>query len=118
MSQRDASSFLPLKPEVFEVLLALEPGDQHGYAILKAIEERGVGLAASLLYRKLKRLMEEGLVEESRRVRRAHDDARRRYYRLTALGLEVVRAEARRIMVLARNGEVRRLAASARTDDA
>jgi DNA-binding PadR family transcriptional regulator len=117
MISRDPQSYLPLKPDVFEVLLALEAGDQHGYAILKAIEARGVALAASLLYRKLKRLMEEGLVEESRRVRRAHDDARRRYYRLTALGLDVVRAEAKRIMALARSDDVRRLAASARSQN-
>jgi DNA-binding PadR family transcriptional regulator len=61
--------FLPLKPDVFEILLALSEGPAHGYAILKRLDERGVRVAASLLYRKLRRLMEETLVAEpARRV--------------------------------------------------
>ncbi|MFW6078985.1 MAG: PadR family transcriptional regulator [Gemmatimonadota bacterium] len=110
MTDGDAAAFQPLKPNVFEILLALEGGDLHGYGILKVTEERGVPVAASLLYRKLKRLMESGLVEESPREPTAEEDSRRRYYRLTALGLEVVRAEARRIVELAESGAVRRLA--------
>ena len=110
MTDHDTASFQPLKPDDFEVLLALEGGDLHGYGILKAIEDRGVSLAASLLYRKLKRMMEKGLVEESPREPAPDEDARRRYYRLTPLGLSVVRAEAARIMELARSREIRRLA--------
>lgn len=114
MSAPDPRSFLPLKPDVFEMLLALEASEQHGYALLKALEARGIDVAASLLYRKLKRLMEDGLVVEARRrARSSADDPRRRYYRLTPLGLAVVREEARRILELARDREVRRLAAGA-----
>jgi DNA-binding PadR family transcriptional regulator len=102
---------MPLKPDIFELLLALEAGDLHGYAILKVIEARGLAVAPSLLYRKIRRLIEDGLVEESRRrPRRSEDDARRRYYRLTADGRTVVRAEARRILELSRNRTIRRLA--------
>jgi DNA-binding PadR family transcriptional regulator len=105
-----APAFLPLKPDVFEILLALADGELHGYGILKVLESRDLRIAASLLYRKLRRLMEDGLVAESVRPRPAEDDARRRYYRLTSLGLAVVRAEAARIVGLARNRHVRRLA--------
>jgi DNA-binding PadR family transcriptional regulator len=106
-----AESFLPLKPDVFEILLALESGAMHGYGILKSIESRGIGMAASLLYRKLRRLMEDGLVEESaRRAEESGDDARRRYFRLSSLGEAVMTAEARRIMTLSRSRRIRRLA--------
>jgi DNA-binding PadR family transcriptional regulator len=109
----DPEAFLPLKPQTLEILLALAREDLHGYAILKVLEERGVRLAASLLYRKLRRLMEDGLVAESSGRRAPEDDARRRYYRLTPLGREVVAAEAARIVGLARSGPIRRLAREA-----
>jgi DNA-binding PadR family transcriptional regulator len=103
--------FLPLKPDVFEILLALANGELHGYGLLKVLESRGIRISASLLYRKLRRLMEEGLVAESaERAVRVGDDARRRYYHLTSLGLSVVGAEAARIVELARNHQVRSLA--------
>jgi DNA-binding PadR family transcriptional regulator len=106
--------FLPLKPDVFEVLLALEGEDMHGYGILKTIEARGIGMAASLMYRKLRRLIEDGVVEESEeRPAEIDDDARRRYFRLTELGRAVVSAEARRILELSRNKRIRRLASGA-----
>jgi DNA-binding PadR family transcriptional regulator len=83
----------------------------HGYAIVKAIEERGIRMAPSLLYRKLRRLMEDGQVEESdERPDEEEDDARRRYFRLTSLGRAVLAAEARRIVSLSRTRRVRRLA--------
>jgi DNA-binding PadR family transcriptional regulator len=102
--------FLPLNPDTFEILLALAEGELHGYAMLKELEARGIHIAASLLYRKLKRLMEDDLVAEVR-SRVAQDDTRRRYYRLTASGRSVLQAEAARIVELARNRDVRRLAA-------
>lgn len=108
MPARDPARFLPLKPDVFEILLALShAGRMHGYAILKELEDRGVPVAASLLYRKLRRLMEDDLVAVSSPAARANDDQRRRYYRLTALGRAVVEAEAARIVNLARDRQVR-----------
>ena len=107
----DPTSFLPLKPIAFEILLALAEGELHGYAILKVLESHDVQLAASLLYRKLRRMMEDDLVEESDvRPGPDDDDARRRYYRLTPLGHAVVRAEAARIVELAGSRQIRRLA--------
>jgi DNA-binding PadR family transcriptional regulator len=112
----DAERLLPLKPEVFEVLVALSNEALHGYAILKVLEGRGTRIAASVLYRKLHRLMEEGLVDEADApASETSEDARRRYYALTELGAEVARAEAARIVSLARSGPVRSLARAART---
>ncbi|HVS66659.1 MAG TPA: helix-turn-helix transcriptional regulator [Thermoanaerobaculia bacterium] len=100
----------PLKPEVFEILAAMAAGELHGYAILKEIEERGTPMAASLLYRKLRRLLEDGWVEEADSPFEDESDARRRYYRLTDRGRRVLEAEARRIVELADSERVREIA--------
>jgi DNA-binding PadR family transcriptional regulator len=92
---------LPLAALVFDVLLALTDGDQHGYRIMRDVAERSAGavtLHAGTLYRTLARLLELGFIEElDERPASDVDDQRRRYYRLTPFGLEVARAEARRL---------------------
>jgi DNA-binding PadR family transcriptional regulator len=95
------AAFLPLTPVSFEILLALAGGEQHGYAVMLDIERRtggAVSLHAGSLYRALNRLLEAGLIEElDERPDPDEDDERRRYYRLTAKGLQVARGEARRL---------------------
>lgn len=95
------TTYLPLTPVSFEILLALAGGEQHGYAVMLDVERRtsgAVGLHAGSLYRALNRLLEAGLIEElESRPDPEHDDERRRYYRLTSKGLEVARGEARRL---------------------
>lgn len=93
--------YLPLKPEVFEILLRLVEGDCHGYAMMGDIAERTSGQVKMLpgaLYRHLKRLLDDGFIRElDRRRGEADSDERRRYYGITALGREVVAAEAARL---------------------
>jgi DNA-binding PadR family transcriptional regulator len=108
----------PLKPEVFEILAALDGGELHGYAILKEIEERGAPMAASLLYRKLRRLLDDGWVVEVGTPLENETDARRRYYRLSERGRRVLAAEARRIVELAESSRVRGIATGAAAEDA
>ena len=99
-----AESFLPLRPAIFLILLSLAETEHHGYALTKAVDERSGGrvrLATGPLYRHLKRLLESGLVEESdERPAADQDDERRRYYRLTEVGREVVNLEAERMAEL------------------
>ena len=94
-------SQLPLAPATFQILLALVDGARHGYAIMKEVTTRTEGavrLGPGTLYGCLKRMLTAGLVEESdERPDPALDDERRRYYRMTALGRRVVRAEAQRL---------------------
>ena len=99
-------AFLPLKPHWFHVLLSLSGEEQHGYGIMQEVLERTDGkvrLWPATLYGTLKRLSEEGLIEESA-VRPAEelDDARRRYYRLTRLGRRVLAGESERLEDLVR----------------
>jgi DNA-binding PadR family transcriptional regulator len=112
---REIQSHLPLTPALFHVLLALADGDKHGYAILKDVSFRtddAVRLSTGTLYGIIKRLLNDGMIEESRRrPPTEHDDERRIYYHLTPLGREVAAAEAKRhekLVALARLKKVLR----------
>ena len=93
--------YLPLTVPVFQILLTLSGRDAHGYAMIQDIRTRTAGevtLTASTLYAAIKRLLDGGLVTEvDERPRATEDDARRRYYRITPLGLDVIRLEVARL---------------------
>ena len=92
---------LPLSVPVFQILLALADQDLHGYAIIQDIRQRTDGeveLTASTLYAAIKRLLDGRLIDEiTTRPQADADDPRRRYYRITPLGLEVARLETARL---------------------
>jgi DNA-binding PadR family transcriptional regulator len=98
---RSQTIFFRFPRDTFDVLVSLADGDRHGYAILQDIAERTGGrirLSPSTLYSVIKRLLESALIEElSERPDPAHDDERRRYYRLTKLGRRVAESEAARL---------------------
>jgi DNA-binding PadR family transcriptional regulator len=102
----DAQSLLPLPAATFHILMALAEGDRHGYAIIQDVAVRTGGelkLSPGTLYRSIQRMLEQGLLIETReRPEPEEDDERRRYYRITAFGIEVARAETRRLMQLVR----------------
>jgi DNA-binding PadR family transcriptional regulator len=97
---------LPLPAATFHILMALADDDRHGYAIIQEIEARTSGelrLSAGTLYRSIQRMIEQDLIVEiHERPAPELDDERRRYYRLTAFGRDVARAEARRLQALIR----------------
>ena len=98
------ASFLPLPPASFHILMAVAEEDRHGYAIIQDVAARTGGelkLSAGTLYRSIQRMLEQGLIEETaERPDPELDDERRRYYRITALGTAVAKAEARRLTQL------------------
>jgi DNA-binding PadR family transcriptional regulator len=102
----DVDELLPLPPATFHILLALAESDRHGYAIIQDVELRTDGalrLSAGTLYRSIQRMLEQGLIVETRdRPAPEDDDERRRYYRITSLGKAAARAEARRLADLVR----------------
>ncbi len=102
----DLPGLPPLSPTVFHILLALGEGDRHGYSIMQEVTARSQGqvrLGPGTLYGAIKRMMQDGLIEESdERPDPELDDERRRYYRLTELGQRVAAAETDRLAKLVR----------------
>ncbi len=117
LDPQNPASQLPLKPALFQILLALEGGERHGYGIIKEVERSTDGqirLEPSPLYRRLKRLLDSGIVEEAdKRPVPELDDERRRYYRLTDYGRALLAAEAQRLVALAGSERVKNLAQQA-----
>ena len=105
-SDDEVQAFLPLPTATLHILMALADEDRHGYAIIQDVEARTGGklrLSAGTLYRSIQRMLDQGLITEPRtRPAPELDDERRRYYRITPLGLAVARAEAARLTDLVR----------------
>jgi DNA-binding PadR family transcriptional regulator len=114
MARLNPQTFIPLKPHWFHILLSLASGEQHGYGIMQEVLNRTTGkvrLWPATLYGSIKRLIEAELIEESdERPSPELDDARRRYYRLTALGRRVLDAECERLQELVRTIRMRQTA--------
>lgn len=95
-------ALLPLHPLEFRILLVLLDGPSHGYRIVKAIEER-VGQTRRIypanLYRRIRDLMDRGLIEASD-APAGETDGRRTYVAVSDLGRRVARAEAERLEAL------------------
>jgi len=103
-SKQQPESLIPLPPATFHILLAVADQDRHGYGIMQEVAARTDGklrLSAGTLYRSIQRMLEQGLLIESReRPAPEADDERRRYYRITPFGKAVARAEAQRLAKL------------------
>jgi DNA-binding PadR family transcriptional regulator len=94
----------PLPPVPFHILLALIQGPAHGYGILQTVREQSGGrvrLGTGSLYRHLSRLIDSGLVAETRADANA-DPRRGTYYRLTPNGRAVLADERDRLAGLVR----------------
>jgi DNA-binding PadR family transcriptional regulator len=108
----DPHALLPLTPAVFHIMAALAEGECHGYGIMQEVDSMTRGqlrLGPGTLYRSIQRMQVDGLIEERKEGAAEEDDERRRYYRLTKFGLEVARAEARRLEVLVKAARKRGL---------
>ena len=104
MANPKPEDFLPLKPVAFQILISLADGERHGYGVTQDIANRTAArmrLEPGNLYRSLKAMLDDGLIEESeRRPAPDLDDERRRYYRITPLGRKVALAETSRLEAL------------------
>jgi len=93
-----------MKPVAFQILLSLADGERHGYGITRDIAARTsarMRIEPGNLYRSLKAMLDDGLIEESeKRPAPDLDDQRRRYYRITPLGRKVAMAETARLEAL------------------
>jgi DNA-binding PadR family transcriptional regulator len=94
-----SNQLLPLSPAAFHILLALAGEHLHGYGIMQEVARQSDGqyrLGPGTLYDNLRKMLQIGLIEETR-ARSANDDPRRRYYRLNASGRRLLSAEVRRL---------------------
>src|SRR5215467_8038534 len=105
--------WLPMGPAALHILLALVPEPRHGYGILQEIARQSEGkyrIGPGTLYDNLRKLMSDGLVEESGRGasnRAAASDRAKRYYRLSGLGRGVLAAEVTRLQGVVREAQGR-----------
>ncbi|HET6900075.1 MAG TPA: PadR family transcriptional regulator [Vicinamibacteria bacterium] len=104
MSDLEPEELLPLPTAVFHILIALADRDRHGYSILQDAAARTNGkvqLSAGTLYSSIRRMLEQGLIEElAQSPEPSNTDERRRYYRLTRFGRRVAAAEVGRLRAL------------------
>jgi DNA-binding PadR family transcriptional regulator len=110
--QADQSRSLPLA--VFHILVAVADRERHGYAIMQDVAARTDGqlrLSPGTLYGSIKRLLDDGFIEElSERPDPEDDDVRRRYYRITPRGRKVAIEESTRLAKLLRQARATGLA--------
>jgi len=106
----DILALLPLPPAVFHILIAIGDDDRHGYAIMQEVAERTGGrvhMSPGTLYGSIRRMLDDGLIEERFPTSSAgDDDERRRYYRVTKFGRAVAAAEADRLSTLVRQARL------------
>src|SRR5574338_235700 len=117
MPNPSPDTFLPLKPLVFQVLLALADRERHGWSLVREVQQRGgfERIMPGNFYRTLRGMLAEGLIVESAaRPAAGEDDERRRYFRLTTLGRDVAAAEARRLHAALREARSKQLIARSR----
>lgn len=97
----DTDRHLPLHPEAFRILLVLRDGEKHGYAIVKELERdpgRPGRVLPANLYRRIRTLADQGLIQVTEGPGEGDgEDERRRYFKVTRLGEAVARAEALRL---------------------
>ena len=95
----------PLPVAAVHIVLALMPGELHGYALMRRVAELSDGavrLGPGTLYGTINRLVADGLIEETTDRVIRDDGERRRYYQLTGDGHAVALDELARLQALVR----------------
>jgi DNA-binding PadR family transcriptional regulator len=92
---------LPLSPKVLHILMALADEPMNGYQLGLRVEEASRGtikLSPGTLYENLHRLASRGMIAEVEEGRSGTSNGRgQRFYELTSLGLDVLKAEVGRL---------------------
>lgn len=103
MNQPDDRPTRPLTPATFHILLSLTHESAHGYHIKRMVEERTGGavlLGAGTLYAGIRRMTNDGLIEETDPPRDAPEvepGPPRRFYAITSRGREILEGEISRL---------------------
>jgi len=107
--RRASDSQLPLSSAALHILLALAGEDLHGYAIMQEISRQSEGvykLGPGTLYDNLGKLIRDDWIQDLGQ-RHGDEDPRRRYYRLTDAGRDVLKAETARLTEVVRQARSR-----------
>lgn len=91
--------YVPMTETGFYILLCLRD-EMHGYSIVQKVEEMTGGsirLSPGTMYGSLGKMEKDGLIQFVR------EEEKRKLYRITALGTEVLKLEMKRIERLYRN---------------
>lgn len=100
----------PLSEVTFLILLSLEGGPKHGYAIMKEVEALSQGrvlLSTGTLYGAIKRLLADGWINRLNLPEDSNNGRDRKSYTLTSSGRTVLKAETQRLRELVELAEVR-----------
>ena len=103
MANEDDPTRRPLTPATFHILVSLAADVAHGYRIKREVEDRtdgAVRLGAGTLYAGLKRMTDDGLIEETDAPEddgELEPSSRWRFYRITDLGRRVLEGEIARL---------------------
>lgn len=93
----------PMPAASMYLLLALLGGENHGYALMRLVDEQShsaVRMGPGTLYGTLNRLLADSLIVETTKDCDREGNERRRYYRLTQDGDRVARVELDRLRSL------------------
>ena len=106
MSGDDHRAHLPLKPQWFHILLALSEETQHGSGIVRSVLRETDGklrLWPATLYGALDDLAGHGWIAEvsDAAERPTGESEKKRFYRITREGAQLLAAEAERLKALA-----------------
>ncbi len=102
MSEKIIQKYIPLTEATYYILLSMTK-PIHGYKIMQDVEEmtnKKVILGPGTLYGATSKLVKDGLIEQV-----DTNEERRKSYKLTPLGEEILRLEYKRLKLLVRNGE-------------
>jgi DNA-binding PadR family transcriptional regulator len=99
VSPKGASGAKPITSSAFYILLALADQDRHGLGIAAEVASRTDDeVDLGTLYNAIKKMLQDGLIQEAKGPPDpADDDPRRRYYHITRSGRRALRAEAKRL---------------------
>jgi len=103
----------PLPAAAFQILMTLADDDLHGYEIMRRVEAQTEGrtrMGPGTLYSSIQALLDAGFIAEvASRRDEGPNDARRRYYHLTAAGRKAAREEAERLAHVLRVARVKKI---------
>lgn len=101
MEEKIRRIYVPMTETGFYILYCLQT-PQHGYGISQQVKEMtggAVTISAGTMYGTLSKMEKDGLIHF------CHEEEKRKLYRITELGMEILSAEIRRIERLYKNSK-------------